>query len=507
MREHPSFLLSVLPKNVHNLKYQVRRARDPLHTFAVEILKDMNGLIEILTNRVWMMDPSRLRGYRTAIESNIHGHVSPGVFAKKKSYAATRTGEELVEYLQTEDGDICRGNAAARIYEPFVDVIMIDGPVTRNGGACSYGSIDHRDLIMAAADNDNCQGHVIYINTPGGSAYAVDDYMQAIEYARAKGQPVYAFIDGLCASAGLYVAAMCDRRFYMHPKNIIGCVGTMAAFYTEKDGGHNEFTDETYHEIYDPESFDKNKAFRDIANDGDSKELIAELTALGAEFRAYVSARCPNVEDKHLHGKVFKAAEVEGILVDEQSTFADVVALCFENVSAKDNNSSTQNMENKYQNVANACGVDSLVVDADGTHLSVDLLDNLSAHLDQIKVVADQLATIGDAHAQEIAGLCQSHSDEIFSLNEQHAAEIAGLKAENKQLEVQLAEARQTITDRDATIEELTRQAAETPDTPPATNGTGAVSQSVGSMPAYDSRLSPEENQRIREDWKRKHYV
>ena len=41
--------------------------------------------------------------------------------------------------------------------------------------------------------------------------------------------------------------------------------GVMAAFYTQKDGSKNEYTNETYHELYDPESFEKNKWVRDVA--------------------------------------------------------------------------------------------------------------------------------------------------------------------------------------------------------------------------------------------------
>ena len=75
----------------------------------------------------------------------------------------------------------------------------------------------------------------------------------------------------------MYLASLCDERYYMNPKDEIGCIGVMAAFYTLANGSKDKYTDETYHEEYDPESFDKNKAYRDIANKNNSKELVKGL--------------------------------------------------------------------------------------------------------------------------------------------------------------------------------------------------------------------------------------
>ena len=76
-------------------------------------------------------------------------------------------------------------------------MLTVDGPITRNGGGCSYGSIDHRNMMINAANHPLCRGHIFIINTPGGSAWAKNDYEQAINYARSQGQPVIAFVDGL----------------------------------------------------------------------------------------------------------------------------------------------------------------------------------------------------------------------------------------------------------------------------------------------------------------------
>ena len=299
----------------------------------------MKGLYEILTEKKWMISPDFVHGIRKALEQNLNAHAVYERPAPTCGFVTVKAADGSIyypeEYQISEDGKQVRGqwaldsnNDDAQNF-PFVSVLTIDGPITRNGGGCSYGSIDHRNMMIRAANHPLCRGHIFIINTPGGSAWAKNDYEQAINYARSQGQPVIAFVDGMCASAGMYLASLCDERYYMHPKDEIGCIGVMASFYTQADGSKNQFTDETYHELYDPESFDKNREFRDIANDGDSEKLVKELGELGVEFRADVKKACPAAKDEHLHGKVFDAEEVKGILMDDQSDFFSCVKRCF----------------------------------------------------------------------------------------------------------------------------------------------------------------------------------
>ena len=298
----------------------------------------MKGLYEILTEKKWMISPDFVHGIRKALEQNLNAHTLYERPAPTCGFVTVKAADGSIfypeEYQISEDGKQVRGQWTLEDEEaqnfPFVSVLTVDGPITRNGGGCSYGSIDHRNMMIRAANHPLCRGHIFIINTPGGSAWAKNDYEQAINYARSLGQPVIAFIDGMCASAGVYLASFCDERYYMHPKDEIGCIGVMASFYTQADGSKNQFTDETYHELYDPESFDKNREFRDIANDGDSEKLVKELAELGVEFRADIKKACPNAKDEHLHGKVFNAEDVKGILMDDQSDFLSCVKRCFD---------------------------------------------------------------------------------------------------------------------------------------------------------------------------------
>ena len=459
----------------------------------------MKGLYEILTEKWWMVNPDFVHGIRKAWEKSLNEHAE---FVKPKKVCGYVTAESQEggtyypeEYQISEDGKQVRGNWTLGLPEdderaqnfPFVSVLTVDGPITRNGGYCSYGSIDHRDMMMRAADHPLCRGHLFIINTPGGSAWAKNDYALAIDYAHSKGQKVISLTDGMCDSAGMYLASLCDERYYLNPKDQVGCIGVMAAFYTLANGSKDKYTDETYREEYDPESFDKNKAYRDIANKNDNKELIKELAELGVEFRADVKKACPNAKDEHLHGKVFNAEDVKGILMDDQSTFMGCVKRCFDlyngvaepinreasikkpepeenepeqasSPTVQENHQHT-NTKNKidmanYPLINAACGMKEgeIEVKEEGAFMNAPLLDTLEASLKANKqqvADAEQKATTAE---QNLATL-QAKFDELNANLE--AAKTAQADAE-KALENLKAEHATAIAKKDEEIKNLT---------------------------------------------------
>ncbi len=527
----------------------------------------MNGLLEILTNKHWMIRPEFVHSMMPVIQNNLNNHIELGeekehdmgcriVFTKEGTEA--RIKEE--RYSAKDGRYISSWNDNKD--DPFINVMFVDGPITRNGGACSYGSVQHRDMMMSAADNANCVGHIFHINTPGGSAWAKNDYQQAIDYARAKKQPVVAFVDGMCCSAGMYLAALCDQRYYMHAKDEIGCIGVMAAFYTEKDGSTCQYTNETYHELYDPESFDKNKEFRDIANEGNSELLIQELAKLGVEFRADVKAACPKAKDEHLHGKVFDAQDVKGILMDDQKSLGEVFDVVIDRgvknglqsarnaMNMLNPNNNSINMKEKYPSLFAALQVEEMQMQEGGAFINEELLANLNAAIETAqKEKADALALVESLkadHATAIENLNAEHQQAIDQLNEQLTAkdeelaasqqavadlneqvtnlnttveeqkgqidnlntELTGAKESLTTAEGQLAEKDQTITDLNAQIEELTHDAGAEPQAgaAPQNNGTGAEAPAVAVEKfVYDNSKTYEENMRLKKEWEEAH--
>ena len=212
--------------------------------------------------------------------------------------------------------------------DQIVNVVVIDGPVTRDGDGCSYGSKDQRDQIMYANTIPQVVGHIFILNTPGGAASARIDYEQAIDDCREKGKPTVAWVDGLCCSAGQLVASLCDRTIVMNGRHTMGCIGTMCAFW----GVANNTVDKNgyrYIELVSVTSPDKNAEYRE-ATEGKTEKLQAELDKLGEEFRETVRQNRPLVKEEHLTGKTFDAQDVMGALVDEIGDYNRAIECVFE---------------------------------------------------------------------------------------------------------------------------------------------------------------------------------
>ena len=430
----------------------------------------MNGLFEILSNKEWMIQQEFLHSTLPTLQYNISNHATLGIEREKKSpMAIGQEGQDFIrEYQVTEDGNVLpvydgwgEGDILGKMKEPFVNVMPVDGPITRNGGACSYGSRDIRDWMMKAADNKFCQGHVLHINTPGGSAWAKNDFQQGIDYAHAYGQRVIAFIDGLCASAGMYLASLCDEVYVMNPNDQLGCVGVMAAFCTMKSGD-KFMSGETYREYYATKSINKNKEIRDIAENDDAKLLIEELDNLEAEFRADMKAAFPNAKDEHLDGKMFNAKDVMGILCDGQMMLSEVISRVFNLANGsekpiertagrtigtpakgkslaanKGNLVSTQlnnsiNMKEQFPAVFALLGVEEMQMQEGGAFVNTELLATLNANIEAAqKEKADALALVENLTAEknELTAKVEELTAQAETKEAEHAKAIEDLNA------------------------------------------------------------------------------
>lgn len=202
--------------------------------------------------------------------------------------------------------------------DQVINLIHVEGPITRNSGGCSYGSKDIRDQVLYCADIQNCMGHIFLLDSGGGSAFSANDFEQAVGAAKKAGQPTVGLIDGLCCSACMELASMLDEVYYVHPKDIIGCIGTYYFDFTLKNGDQNSVTKEVFREVYADVSEDKNLAYRKLA-EGDESLVKEQVNKYANEFRERVKKKRPNTPEEWLKGKTLEAAETVGIWTNGQS--------------------------------------------------------------------------------------------------------------------------------------------------------------------------------------------
>lgn len=490
-------------------------------------------LLELSTTKYWMMHPPMLNALRIGIQENIAGRIvlTAEQTIKRMAYAIgmTANGEKL-QFSMSSNDEEGNGREPSEETNQFVAVLPVCGPITRNGDACSYGSIDFRDMMIQTSNHEECKGIIVYINSGGGSANAIPDYKYAIDYAHKQGKKVVALVDGDCYSAAMYLAVLCDEIYYVNVKDGFGSIGVYGGFYTMKSGEKNAYTNETWNEVYATQSYNKNEWYRK-ATDGDYSLLQSDLDALCEEFMSDVKAARPNVTDEQLHGATFDAKEVEGILNDGPSTLDELVNRFLADSDAKPKNDVTAtntntniNMEN-YPLICSACGLQAgeIAVTEEGAYMNASLLDSLEAHMkeaEQKVTDAEQKVTTAENALAELQGkfdelsaqvnaaneakavaenaLAQAkeaHSKELNDLNAQHTEAIAKkddeLKAlteakEKAEIEFQgakdaLATAEQTIADKQAQLAALTNEAGEELNSgeAPENNGEGVKVKSL----------------------------
>jgi signal peptide peptidase SppA len=108
---------------------------------------------------------------------------------------------------------------------PALLKISIDGII--GTGKLTTSSIENLllDSREGILKHDRVKGILLYINTPGGSVTDTNGIYEAIKAYKDRYKiPIFAYVDGTCASGGFYIAATADK-IYSSSVSIIGSVG------------------------------------------------------------------------------------------------------------------------------------------------------------------------------------------------------------------------------------------------------------------------------------------
>lgn len=287
---------------------------------------------EVLSTKIWWMEHTAFQSYKNIVADDVLAKRWPDENPIKSFYQETISVNYTDEYtLEERKGE--------------VNIMYIDGPITRNDAACSFGSIRFKERFIDASKS-GVLAHVIVINSPGGSASAIYDYKDAIEFAREKGQPVIAFIKGMGCSAAYAAAMMCDEIACYSEHDDVGSIGAMGALRIVKPGAVNSITQETTVEVYADVSPLKNNISR-AAEQDDLQPLKDLVNKSGEDFVRMVEVYRPNSLPEQRTGDVYLAKDVIGTLVDKisdlDSCIADAVEMAQNNLRIqRQNNTFTQ---------------------------------------------------------------------------------------------------------------------------------------------------------------------
>lgn len=440
------------------------------------------ALHEILSTQVWNMLPTALHAYRSTLLDNISARRPFVPDEEKVRNYYLSSSSMFSEKIYVEQINDIGGLPDLKEREKVIAVVNIEGPILRNNGACSYGSLNHKEFMMDTSSMKGLVGYILMINSPGGSAYSLYDYEDAINDARSKGKSVVAFVKGMACSAGYAAAMMCDEVYAFGDHDVIGCIGSMLATYLNAPGDVNSITQEKYVEIYAEGSPYKNHEHR-TAEKGDYSEWQKMVNDSCNDFHAAVSKYRPQVTDEQKKGETYFSGEVIGTMIDGIATMEDcinrVLAIHEERqmnqhkngITYRDRDNNENQVTNKkeremekkqYVNIQQALNLSALEADPENglyfVEAMADRMEEFAASAFRNKGTLDaKLSEIMQLNAK-IAEMQQKHAEELASLNAAHTKEVEDLKA--KQLQV-LSESETTLK---AEVDELKQKVNQAED-------------------------------------------
>jgi ClpP class serine protease len=231
-----------------------------------------------------------------------------------------------------------------------IGVINLDGPITKGGGASSYGTKDLSAMMLKMSKDDRIKGFVLNVDSGGGSSAAVQLMVDTINQVK-QTKPVYSVISkgGMAASAAYGIASASNKIFSEDEMNIVGSVGTMISF--EGRPANSTAPDGTkFITLYATKSTEKNKAFEEALNNDNYKLLINDLLdPINENFINMVQSNRPQLKGTDFdNGHTVFSKEAIGTFIDGIASFEQVVEMVInESKVINNNNLSLTNSKKK----------------------------------------------------------------------------------------------------------------------------------------------------------------
>lgn len=391
---------------------------------------------EILTSQ-WMLEPRMASAYEQVFRGVLMG------LQMDNEDNALSYYQDVNKPVRTYDKELLPSGKA-------INVISLKGIMTKEDGGCHYGTQSLADQLRKEDREDFVIGHVLVINSGGGSANSVPVLAEAI---KACTKPVVAFVDGLMASAAMYAGSYCQHIVADSEDDRIGCIGTMIEImdYPQKANLANGLITLR---VYATESTEKNLEYEEALK-GNVKPIIENiLDPLNEKFLANMRINRPAVKDEQLKGRTYFAKDTVGTLIDEighiERAFEKVKELAGFRAEEEDENSNKPISNMKFDRINQIEGCEA-VETAEGT----------------ATVTEAQLTGI-EAKLTEDANTIAERDKTITSVNEQLSEaqqQITSLTETVSQREARITELESIINAKDdGTVEEKHHNGSQTAD-------------------------------------------
>ena len=208
----------------------------------------------------------------------------------------------------------------------MVAVIGLKGTLLKDDQDCGPEGMASIGRYLQQADkNTNIDAIVLHIDSPGGTVDGTEALANIVKNIR---KPVVSYVDGLMASAALWVGSSADEIWASSDTDEVGSVGVLLSFADVQPMW--EARGIKFHKIVSSYSPDKTKLFDDLMAGNYEGYRQEFLDPIAVKFQSAVRANRPAVRDEHLTGKVYLAKDVMGVFVDRIGTIEQAITRALE---------------------------------------------------------------------------------------------------------------------------------------------------------------------------------
>lgn len=409
----------------------------------------------------WMIDRTWTKNQMGLIAQVLQGGVWGNIprtgseGGEQPFFMDATTLDRLDMYINTWDGRIPNPKIAEA--KNLTAIIPISGPMLKYNGECGEpGYVQRTGLVLGISRMKNVSSAIFIFDTPGGMVDGLHSFSNAIANMP---QHTVAFIDdGMCCSAGMYLAVHCNEIVSSKASDTVGSIGTLATYASLE--GYYEKLGVKIVTVYAPQSTEKGESYTELMKNDNPEPLKAELAVVCQEFIDLVAARRPkaakNAERWNRGASLFAKEAIKIGLVDRIDSLENTIKKAAKSASLT--NTKTRTMETntpstQMNNMLTAAKADAFAVVAEGDAapaagflLSEEHVNNVAAAMDALQATANDLGTQATAAAEQVTALTAevaaltATGAELAVANGNQATQIAALNAEKETLAATIAE-------------------------------------------------------------------
>ena len=183
------------------------------------------NIISEITRGVFFMQPDVARQYYPLVLGLLTGRLIAGndnnIDASSGEQCQIITKDNAS--LQTQPGSMLTDNPDS-IKENSIFSLSLVGPITKYDQWCGPSGTRSMAAVLKMADqNPGIVAHILRIDSGGGEGYAAQElalFLKTLE------KPVFAFVEGMAASAAYLIASACSMVAASSPMDRVGSIGT-----------------------------------------------------------------------------------------------------------------------------------------------------------------------------------------------------------------------------------------------------------------------------------------